>query len=145
MLRIPKTAFIVLSLVFSFFISSFIYSHYFNASPEFNAGAVKDDVQNIFTSISSFHLDLPQFNLISFNTPLTPTPVQSEVPEPTMEYDNVPTEVPTSTPYIQPTKGSVIPTYSQQPTRIPTKPPNQLMHPSQPKSRNPQGRQIFFR
>lgn len=132
MLRIPKTAYIVLSLVFSFFISSFIYSHYFNASPEFNAGAVKGDIQNVITSLSSFHLELPQFSLISQNSEPTPEPLPGEDPAPTMEYENVPTEIPISTPYFQPTKGPIIPTYSQQPTRTPTKPPIQPTKPSEP-------------
>ncbi len=120
MFRIPKIAFIIFSIVISFFVSSFLYSHYFNKSTEFDTVAMKNDIDAIITSVTTFHFELPRVTL--FSQRIEPSPTPPEEPYPTTSPAE---EIPTSTPYIQPTKGSIAPTYSPQPTRIPTKPPPQ--------------------
>jgi len=122
--RLPKPVFIFTSIIISLFISSFLYSHYFNASPEFNAVALKNDSQSLITAITSFHIEFPRINLISELA--SPTPEPNQEPIPTIEYETIPTEVPSSPPSSIPTNGiSIIPTYSYRPTKIPTKLPIQ--------------------
>lgn len=128
MLRLPKIAFIIFSIVISFFVSSFLYSHYFNKSTEFDTVALKNDIDAIITSVTTFHFELPQVTLFSQRIE-NPSPAPPEEPYPTT---SPPEEIPTSTPDIQPTKGPIVPTYSLQPTRIPTKPPPQPTETPQP-------------
>lgn len=131
--RLPKTVFIVLSLVISFFVSSFLYIRYFDESSQFDTVALKNDVDAIVTSVTAFHFEFPRVTLFSqrIENP-SPTPLLEETPYPT-RADNAPLptetpspsfDIPTSTPYIQPTKqAAILPTYSYQPIKIPTKPP----------------------
>lgn len=126
MFRIPKIAFIIFSIGISFLVSSFLYSHYFNDSIKFDTVALKNDVDAVVTSVTTFHFELPHVTLFSqrIENP-SPTPEEpSPVPEPTTINENTPSENPTSTPYPQPTNDiPILPTYSYQPTRIPTNPP----------------------
>jgi len=119
--RIPKIVFIVVSIGISFLISSFLYSHYFDESSEFDTVALKSDVDALVTSVTTFHFELPRVTLFSqrIESP-SPTP---EKPYPTPVGSMLP-GIPTSTPYVQPTRRvSILPTYPYQPTRISTKPP----------------------
>ncbi len=100
MVRFPKIFFVFLSLIVSFFVSSFIYTHYFLNSPEFNAQAFKDDVHGVVTSLTSFHLELPQITLFTEAISPTPPPSPETTGEPTEPDVTQPDEIPTSTPFI---------------------------------------------
>jgi len=130
MSTLPRYIRIIFACVIAFFIVTTLAPRYFVDSPEFNAVAFNSDVQSILTSISSFHFELPKIELISQRIEPTPLSEISPEPEPTIGYENTPTEIPTSTPYIQPT--IIVPTYSRQPTIRPTQPPIQPTKPPEP-------------
>jgi len=127
--RIPLLIRIGIACIISFCFVFFIAPRYYSNSPEFNAGALHADVQKIIADISSFRFELPHFGLFSQRIEQPPEP--SFKPEPTMAYETIPTEMPTSTPFIQPTSGisiiptnRVVPTYAMPPTSAPTSLPN---------------------
>lgn len=128
--RFPLVLRICIACIGAYFITTILAPRYFADSPEFNAVAFNNDVQSVLTSVSSFHFELPKIELISQRIEPTPLPENPIEPEPTIGYENTPTEVPTSTPYIKPT--IVIPTYSRQPTARPTQPPVQPTRPPEP-------------
>lgn len=130
MYRIPKKIVLIVCLFAAFFLSSLISSRYFINPPQFDSVALKNDVQDLRMRIAAFHLELPQFSLISAKIDPTPeAPIETE-PEPTMEYENTPTEVPTSTPYIIPT--TALPTALPLPTKRPTQRPVEPTQQPQP-------------
>ncbi|PIY68989.1 hypothetical protein COY90_03030, partial [Candidatus Roizmanbacteria bacterium CG_4_10_14_0_8_um_filter_39_9] len=128
MTKISKILRIIFACVGSFFISSFISTHYFSTPNQFDTVALRNDVDAVITSVTTFHFELPRVTLFSQRIEPSPTP---EEPYPTPVGSTLPREtpspssgIPTSTPYVQPTRRvSILPTYPYRPTRIPTNPP----------------------
>lgn len=127
---IPKYVRLILAFVGAYFISLFLSTHYFANPNQFDVVALKNDYNFAITSLSSFHFELPHFELISQK--ITPSPFPTLVPSentevaPTMTYETAPTSSPTLTPIIIPTK-ITYPTYSPRPTTVPS-----TVQPTQP-------------
>lgn len=130
MYRIPKKVVLITCLFVSFFLSSIMTSRYFMNPPQFDVVTLKSDIQDMKTRVTSFRLELPHFSLISAKVEPTPGTMSDDEPEPTMGYENSPTEIPTSTPYILPTKG--LPTTYPLPTNRPTQRPIEPTQAPQP-------------
>lgn len=125
MSNLSKYIRIFFACIGAFFIASFLSTHYFANPNQFDTVALKSDVDAIITSVTTFHLEIPRINLFSerIDSPSPtpeepyPTPVDNTLP---METTSPPSEVPTSTPYIQPTRGVTYPTVRPS-SPIPTK------------------------
>lgn len=128
--RIPVITRIFIACSIAFFIAATIAPRYFSNPPQFDTIALKNDMEDMQTRVSSFRLELPHFDLISQRIEPTPeSPPESEI-ESNIEYENTPTEIPTSTPYILPTKSA--PTSYPLPTKRPTQRPVEPTQQPQP-------------
>lgn len=128
---IQKRIMICVVISLSLFVSRFITSHYYPEPSQFDSIQLKNDAQSVIAGVSSFHLSLPHFELISEKIELTPKPESQPIVDmevvPPMAYEVAPTFSPIATPNIQPTK-IIIPSYAPkvtlkpsitQPTQVP--------------------------
>jgi hypothetical protein len=144
---IPKYVRSIIACIGAFFISSFIFSHYLPTPTQFDVVALKKDYASLLTSLSSFHFEMPHFELISQK--IEPSPTPSEV-APTMAYEQAPTTPPSTvtimpTNIIQPTYAvptvrpsvPVQPTQAPQPTKIPKPTKGPDVFPIDPSKKRP--------